>query len=551
MRVIKVHMFLSLLLFLMGVSCAVKTVSADGGEVTDQINITVPVSCTMEGTGMLSHTAEITNGIYESDIGTTTLNVYCNDAEGFSIYAAGFTGDEIGGVNSNKLVGTSVSSNATILTGTATSAGNPDVSNWAMKLATSSGSGIDYPLTLDNGFGSYSEVPSSYARVAHRDSGTDIGSGAEGSTLTTTYAAYISKTQPADTYSGKVKYTLLHPSSAMPVPDTLVGATVRFNEHVDVESLMELIGGGNNYNDLDFSIRVTASDIADYLGIPVSAGITTWSQLVSAIPDLLASMGATNVSSNMQILDENQDDIYMNYEGLNPFSIENGGNTTYYLYYHRTSAGTANNWSYLPASTGSISYDLDGDSYSVNSFRDLLGFVSGAWLDENYYMGNWDKDYFRTIYIYGGDDATDQDLIDWISNNAIILNTPIGGERTFKEMVMSDSNMAWDVSGAVYNAQHTPYSFSGIATINDYGVPIWTFYYTDIDDPYEMGDGFVYITEDLVISEYGIDYDAGWYFGNSRNLTQYVSVPPPTISLEGGNDLYDADFNKWLIENTE
>ena len=31
--------------------------------------------------------------------------------------------------------------------------------------------------------------------------------------LTTTYAAYISKTQAADTYSGQVIYTLVHPST--------------------------------------------------------------------------------------------------------------------------------------------------------------------------------------------------------------------------------------------------------------------------------------------------------------------------------------------------
>ena len=102
---------------------------ADSADVVDEINITVPVSCTMSGTGMTSHTAEISNGTYTADIGSTTLHAFCNDNEGFAIYAAGYTGNEIGGTNSNKLVGTAASSNATIVTGTATSAGNPDVSN--------------------------------------------------------------------------------------------------------------------------------------------------------------------------------------------------------------------------------------------------------------------------------------------------------------------------------------------------------------------------------------------------------------------------------------
>ena len=190
------------------------TAFATDDSVTDEASVTVPVSCSLIGTGMNSHNAEISNGTYQADIGTTTLKAFCNDNAGFAIYAAGYTGNEIGGTNSNKLVGTTASSNATIDTGTATSAGNPDTSNWAMKLTTVSSPTPTYPITLDNGFGSYSAVPNSYTKVAHRASNTDIGVDAEGTTLTTTYAAYISKTQPADTYSGQVIYTLVHPSTA-------------------------------------------------------------------------------------------------------------------------------------------------------------------------------------------------------------------------------------------------------------------------------------------------------------------------------------------------
>ncbi len=197
-----------------GALLASSFVSADNDSVVDEINITVPISCTLSGAGMNTHNANIVNGTYTADIGTTTLKAFCNDNNGFAIYAAGYTGNEIGGTNSNKLVGTSASSNATIDTGTATSAGNPDTSNWAMKLTTPSSPTPTYPITLDNGFGSYSAVPNTYTKVAHRDSSTDIGTNAEGATLTTTYAAYISKTQPADTYTGQVIYTLVHPSDA-------------------------------------------------------------------------------------------------------------------------------------------------------------------------------------------------------------------------------------------------------------------------------------------------------------------------------------------------
>ena len=95
---------------LTGTILASNTVSADDNtSVVDQINITVPVSCTISGTGMNTHNANINNGLYEDDIGSTTLHAFCNDNEGFAIYAAGYTGNEVGGTNSNKLVGTNAS----------------------------------------------------------------------------------------------------------------------------------------------------------------------------------------------------------------------------------------------------------------------------------------------------------------------------------------------------------------------------------------------------------------------------------------------------------
>ena len=183
--------------------------------ITKSASINVPGSCTMTSTGSTSHTAHIVNGIYTPNIGTTTMNVVCNDINGFSIYAVGFTGDEIGTTNSTRLVGTAASSYATIETGTATSAGDPDVSNWAMKLATDSQA--TYPISITTGYDAYHVVPSEYTKVATRLSSTDSGESAEGSNLTSTYAVYTSATQAPDTYTGQVKYTLVHPNDA-PAP---------------------------------------------------------------------------------------------------------------------------------------------------------------------------------------------------------------------------------------------------------------------------------------------------------------------------------------------
>ena len=163
----------------------------------------------MTGSGMSSHSAEIPNGTYQDEIGTTTIKITCNDSAGFSVYAVGYTGDTIGETNSTKLVGRNT--NSLISTSTATSGDN---SAWAMKLGTNGSA--TYAVSLQNGFGSYSAVPASYTKVATRTAGTDVGTGATGSTITTTYASFISRTQPADTYDGKVKYTLVHPNNEAP-----------------------------------------------------------------------------------------------------------------------------------------------------------------------------------------------------------------------------------------------------------------------------------------------------------------------------------------------
>ena len=184
--------------------------------VVDNVNINVPLSCSVSASGMDSHTETIANGTYVDDIGTTTMNFVCNDNAGFSIYATGFTGNEIGATNSNRLVG--AATGGTIVTGTATSAGDPDISNWAMRLEADEYD--TYPITILSDYDYYHSVPNNYAKVATRLAGTDVGEYAEGATLTSTYAAYISKTQGADTYSGKVKYVLVHPNTA-PAPVSL------------------------------------------------------------------------------------------------------------------------------------------------------------------------------------------------------------------------------------------------------------------------------------------------------------------------------------------
>ena len=178
----------------------------DNTVVIDDINITIPTACSIQGTGNNSHNATINNGTYVSDIGTTTIKAFCNDSEGFAIYAIGYTDNEYG----KNVMTSDLGSTYDIVTGTGTS-GN---SQWAMKLATESNA--TYPITIQNGYDAYHTVPNEHQLVASRSARTDVGNNAEGSTLTSTYQVFISGTQPAGTYVGQVLYTMVNPSSADP-----------------------------------------------------------------------------------------------------------------------------------------------------------------------------------------------------------------------------------------------------------------------------------------------------------------------------------------------
>ena len=179
-------------------------------DVVDSINVTVPVSCTMSGVGMNSHTASLGPGETNSHVGETTVSVFCNDNDGFAVYAVGFTNDTFG---DNKMISTTLEDEDYIYTGTDT--GGED-SLWAMKLTPQTSPTPTYPVTIQNGFDSFHNVPNNYTLVAKRTGGTDVGAAATGSVFTTTYQVYITPLQFADTYVGKVKYTLVHPSDDAP-----------------------------------------------------------------------------------------------------------------------------------------------------------------------------------------------------------------------------------------------------------------------------------------------------------------------------------------------
>ena len=213
--------------------CSART-HAEDNSVVDDVSIAVPFACTMTGTVISGdeHIATLQPGTYsgasgseyENGIGKTTLTTYCNDNNGFSIYAIGFTGDSYDGENHTKLVGTTASGNATIATKVYES--SDTTSNWSMKVTKvenpTSGDPITYNpqnMTITNSFNNWHVVPDTYTKVAEYKAatGTSTTDTTLGAKVETTYVAYVSTSQPADTYTGKVKYTMVHPYTEEPL----------------------------------------------------------------------------------------------------------------------------------------------------------------------------------------------------------------------------------------------------------------------------------------------------------------------------------------------
>ena len=177
---------------------------------SDDITLKLDVACTVSSVVTSPHSAlDMNVGQYKTDIGNTDISVFCNDNNGYSVYAIG---------NSNSTDGNSdlisnINENYNIHTGT-NATGN---SSWSMKLTAGTGTSSETtPPSIVNGYNNYSLIPNNYTLVATRPSGTSMNpdTSASGSYFSTTYAIYAASTQPAGTYNGKVKYVMVHPNNS-------------------------------------------------------------------------------------------------------------------------------------------------------------------------------------------------------------------------------------------------------------------------------------------------------------------------------------------------
>ena len=178
-------------------------------------SVIVASAYTFTSTVDTAHTASVSASSYVANIGLTTFSTVCNDAGGYAVYAVGYTDGTIGNNVLAANIGGVVSPTDNIATGTAES-GN--TSNWAMKLNGVTNAGLAPIITGEavgdtEDFTDYHNVPATYTKVAQLNSSTGI---VAPSSFQATYAAYVAGDQPAGIYSGKVKYTLVHPATAVP-----------------------------------------------------------------------------------------------------------------------------------------------------------------------------------------------------------------------------------------------------------------------------------------------------------------------------------------------
>ena len=189
-------------------------ISATGsGSGTDSLTISISSACTLSSVVNTEHSDNVKAGTYKDDIGKTTIKTTCNDNNGYSIYANGYSNNEEG---NNKLINTLSPSNV-IETGLNTSG---DSSSWAMKLNNIPDDPSPTPPVIESAYDdTYGIIPSSWTKVLSLSSGTiDMSLG---SSFTTTYAVYANSRQYTGTYQGQVKYVLTHPNINKPTLNSL------------------------------------------------------------------------------------------------------------------------------------------------------------------------------------------------------------------------------------------------------------------------------------------------------------------------------------------
>ena len=261
---------------ILGLSTSHSSAVGSGSSGADNVQLVLSTSCTVNAVVTSEHTVSLNGGQKDDNVGNTKLSAYCNDNNGYSIYAVGSSGDVDG--NTDLIYNNGFSDSYNIRTGVYNDTIQTNPSSWAMKLTAGTGTGIDpvtgesvptTPPTIINGFDNYSTIPNVYTQVAKRTSGTSMttDTSVSGSYLNTTYQIYANSAQPAGTYNGKVKYVIVHPNSnnnTIPDLDTAFAVAGKMKAYEE---------GGNSY----YAMQDMDSQICSLVG---NSGEVTATQLV-------------------------------------------------------------------------------------------------------------------------------------------------------------------------------------------------------------------------------------------------------------------------------
>ena len=456
---------LSALTLLSALLLSSPSVSADTSA-TNDISINVPISCNLFLTETTAHTATIEAGRYVSNIGESTITATCNDAEGFAIYAIGYTDNKLG---KNVLTNTTLGATHDIVTGTNIS-GN--TSNWAMKLSTITSPTPNYPIIIagstddtlkqsgDPDFSNFTNVPDDYAKVAYKTSGTDAGTNAEGAILKTTYQAYIAPTQAAGAYTGQVKYTLVHPNNETAPLSTMMD--VGFNVYTKMQDLV----AEEELHNANYTSGIKAIKMADSLPVGFEATeANTVSVPESKYPiyiffDDVDDVGTMYFYTEGDFVGMNPDSSYLLYYNENLVDVS--GLAGWDASQVTNLSGFFADCYHLTNLTGLENWDVSNVNRMSGTFSNMIALTDISALS------NWDTSNVTNmwgLFSEDGDLVNLSPLANWGTGKVELFNSAFSG------LSVSDiSPLAnWDTSSAT----NMSFMFSGDTSLASVNLPNW------------------------------------------------------------------------------
>ena len=315
-----------------------------------QASVTVPDTCYMSSTST-THTDTATGGSYKENFGgESTVTVICNDRNGYSVYAIGCSGSDTtncSDTDKTKLIGSST--NLTIPTGLST---DGSTSNWAMKLTPGTGS---FAPTILNGYNNYSLVPATATKVATLTSDINVSNSSQ---FKTSYAVAIASSQAADTYVGKVKYTVVHPNYVTPSGD--------------LESYPVTLGFGANTN----SIII---DGTTYTSASASPNLEYGTHTISGTYPSGYEFSSWSSTGNITIADSTSASTTIGVTGAGTLTLIGIKPCTATISGYMQDADTAD--SYCDGATGTMTDKRDNQTYTIAKIADAL------WMTRNLAIG--------------------------------------------------------------------------------------------------------------------------------------------------------------------